>query len=68
MTAPQLVPDTPEHHTAHDAAQRALAAGYRPVICADETGQIVVLVAFLPHELDELLADANRPLLPKSRP
>lgn len=52
-----LLPDTPDHHQAHTAAVRALNAGYRPVLTADETGRIVVLVAFTADELNELLDD-----------
>lgn len=57
MGAPhvQLVPDTPDHHQAHHAGQRALARGWRPILTCDDQGFIVVLVAFRPAELDELL-------------
>lgn len=58
MTEPVPYPDTPQHRAAHTAAQRALAAGYRPVLTADETGTIVVLIALTPDQLDQLLNDA----------
>jgi len=59
VTQPAPYPDTPEHRAAHSAAQRANSLGWRPVICADEHGHIVVLCAFTPDQLDRVLFDAD---------
>lgn len=56
-----LQPDTAEHRAAHQAAVRALRAGYRPVLTATEDGTIVVLVAFTADQLNQLLNHTARP-------